>query len=180
MAIRIVLIQHYLALYKNGVGFLWNIKYIFQNCSLQLISQKTLQRVKLLLTIEDTGRPGGAGMAPRPCNFRNSLFTAKKAGPQIACHHGEKDEPERPHTLGPERPQAADLKKSRQSGVFMPPPPTRPINGISTVWTRTLGSLCTPHSPAGTGWARCPLTSHPAISLPDAVPEFLVPPPHPV
>lgn len=123
MAIRIVLIQHYLALYKNGVGFLWNIKYIFQNCSLQLISQKTLQRVKLLLTIEDTGRPGGAGMAPRPCNFRNSLFTAKKAGPQIACHHGEKDEPERLHTLGPERPQAADLKKSRQSGVFMPPPP---------------------------------------------------------
>lgn len=122
MAIRIVLIQHYLALYKNGVGFLWNIKYIFQNCSLQLISQKTLQRVKLLLTIEDTGRPGGAGMAPRPCNFRNSLFTAKKAGPQIACHHGEKDEPERPHTLGPERPQAADLKKSRQSGVFMPHP----------------------------------------------------------
>ena len=33
-AICIELIQQYLALYRNWVGFLWNIEYIFQNHSL--------------------------------------------------------------------------------------------------------------------------------------------------
>lgn len=71
-AVCIEVIQQYLALYENWVGFLWNINHIFQNHSLQLIRQKTLQRVKLafLPTRTQAGQEG-QGWSPMPYNFSN-------------------------------------------------------------------------------------------------------------